>query len=218
MIKERNEKKKEYEDQTRKGDTDSASRLWKEFKKIRNKINNRKKFEEKNFKSNKILSSLTCPSDLWRTTKSFMDWEKTGGPPVQLLLDGVLVTKPYEIAKEMNKYFLDKVNTIRSGIADLPNLLLGPARIMQNKNCHVDFDTVPVSKVNRILKSMKNSKSTSIDQLDNFCIKVAADIIDSPLHHVICLSIAQQKFPSKWKLSKVIPLHKKQCVLDKKKL
>ena len=116
----------------------------------------------------------------------------------------------------MNKYFLDKVNTIRSGIADLPNLLLGPAKIMQNKNCHVDFDTVPVSKVNRILKSMKNSKSTSIDQLDNFCIKVAADIIDSPLHHVICLSIAKQKFPSKWKLSKVIPLHKKQCVLDKK--
>ena len=63
---------------------------------------------------------------------------------------------------------------------------------------------------------MKNSRSTSIDQLDNFCIKIAANIIDSPLHHIICLSISQQKFPSSWKLSKVIPLHKKQCILDKR--
>ena len=100
LIKERNEKKKEYEDQASKGDTDSASRLWKEFKKIRNKINNRKKFEEKNFKSNKILSSLTCPSDLWRTTKSFIDWKKQVGLQFSCSLMVFLLPNPMKLQRK----------------------------------------------------------------------------------------------------------------------
>ena len=49
----------------------------------------------------------------------------------------------------------------------------------------------------------------------NFCVKLAADVIDKPLHHIITLSIQQKKFPSGWKLSKVIPLHKKNCKMDR---
>ena len=74
---------------------------------------------------------------------------------------------------------------------------------------------VSVTKVNKLLKSLKNSRSTSIDELDNFCVKLAADLIDRPLHHIITLSIMQNKFPRSWKYSKVIPLHKKECKLER---
>ena len=37
-----------------------------------------------------------------------------------------------------------------------------------------------------------------------------------PLHHIIALSILQEKFPTAWKYSKVIPLHKKGNQLEKK--
>ena len=86
---------------------------------------------------------------------------------------------------------------------------------MKGKVCSLELGYVTVDKVNKLLKNLKNSKSTSIDELDNFCIKISADIIDQPLHHVITLSIQQQKFPKSWKLSKVIPLHKKGCKLDR---
>ena len=46
-------------------------------------------------------------------------------------------------------------------------------------------------------------------------MKIAADVIDKPLHHIISLSIQQQKFPSSWKFSKIVPLHKKQSRLEK---
>ena len=75
---------------------------------------------------------------------------------------------------------------------------------------------VSVSKVNRLLKNLKNSKSTSIDDLDNFSVKIAADIIDGPLHHIITLSILQKTFPALWKYSKVIPLHKKGSKVERK--
>ena len=70
---------------------------------------------------------------------------------------------------------------------------------MQGKTCHLSLKHVSVIKVNKLLKSLKNSKSTAIDELDNFCVKAAADIIDKPLHHVITLSILQSKFPRSWK-------------------
>ena len=73
---------------------------------------------------------------------------------------------------------------------------------------------VTVEKVNKLIKSLKTSRSTSVDELDNYCVKVAADIIDKPLHHIITLSVMQAKFPTGWKYSKVNPLHRKECKID----
>ena len=80
---------------------------------------------------------------------------------------------------------------------------------MLNKNCKMQLNHVSFAKVNTILKSLSSSKSTGIDELDNFSVKIAADLITQPIHHIICLSINQNKFPEKLKLSKGLPLHKK---------
>ena len=37
-----------------------------------------------------------------------------------------------------------------------------------------------------------------------------------PIHHLISLSIMQQKFPSSWKEAKILPLFKKGDILDRK--
>ena len=71
-------------------------------------------------------------------------------------------------------------------------------------------------KVNKILKSLSNSRSTGLDELDNFSVKIAADFIAKPLHHIVTLSVMQQKFPRSWKFSKVLPLHKKEDQLERK--
>ena len=64
------------------------------------------------------------------------------------------------------------------------------------------------------MEGLKTSRSTSIDEVDNYCVKLAAAEIAEPLHHMITLSLLQQKFPSCWKFSKVIPLHKKGSKLE----
>ena len=87
---------------------------------------------------------------------------------------------------------------------------------MRGKKCRLGFHHVPVSKVSKLLKNLKNSKSSSVDELDNYCIKISADVIAQLLHHIITLSILQSRFPASWKYSKVIPLHKKECKLERK--
>ena len=46
-----------------------------------------------------------------------------------------------------------------------------------------------------------------MDQLDNFVVKHVPDQVAAPLHHVINSSLMQHKFPSSWKLTKIVPLH-----------
>ena len=57
-----------------------ASAEWVRFKSIRNRINNRRKYEEKHYKSEKLDASLDSTADTWKVAKSFMSWSSTSGP------------------------------------------------------------------------------------------------------------------------------------------
>ena len=116
LMKARDELKREAEKCALEGDNAGAAATWRRFQRARNTVNNRKRFEENRFKSERIMKSLDTPSDTWKAAKSFMSWENKGGTPSQLCVEGKLITKASMIAKEMNLFFLDKVSTIRKGI------------------------------------------------------------------------------------------------------
>ena len=188
---------------------------WGKYKNLRNKINNQKKNEERNFKSTKISEDLESPEKVWKTAKSFMGWKSTGTPD-QLEVEGKLETKPSTIATLMNDFFIDKVQTIRDGLRQVPENLRECLNLMEGKSCKLGLRHVTVDTVNKLLKKLKNSRSTGVDELDNYAIKISADHIAEPLHHIITLSIMQNKFPTSWKSTKLIPLHKKLGRLERK--
>ena len=80
---------------------------------------------------------------------------------------------------------------------------------MEEKRSKLYIQHVSESDVRKILKNISNSKSVAIDGLNNYCLKLGADILSGPLHHIITLSLMQETFPQTWKFSKVLPLHKK---------
>ena len=196
---------------------DSAEK-WGAYKVLRNRINNRRKYEEKSFKSEKLKESINSSSNTWKVAKTFMDWTNKSGSPCQLDVSGKLVTRAVDIANTMNKFFVEKIHNIRSSITPLPNNFEKCTEIMENKNCKLGLSFASQAKINNMLKSLNNSKSLSLDGLDNVSVKLAANIIDKPLHHIVTLSIMQNRFPTCWKFSKVIPLHKKESRMEAKNL
>ena len=112
-----------------------------------------------------------------------------------------MITKAAIIATKMNNFFIKKVKDIRANIPFLPSSLGNCYKTMKGRKVELELQHVSINKVLRILKKMKASKSTGIDTLDGYSVKISADIIAQPLHHIICLSIMQQKFPSDWKYS-----------------
>ena len=116
----------------------------------------------------------------------------------------------------MNNFFVNKVEPIRKGIPGTRFNLNKVFSIMFSKSCFLHMRHVSISKVRKTLKSLSNSTSAGIDELDSFSVKLAADFIAQPVHHIITLSIMNSQFPQSWKCSKVIPLHKKEDVLERK--
>ena len=195
--------------------SEEQKKAWTEYKKIRNSVTNEKRNDEVKFKSSKIAENLDCPESTWKTAKSFMGW-KSVGTPSQLEVGVQLETKASRIANIMNLFFVDKVRTIRNALRNVPPNLAQCYNTMRGKSCNLVFRHVTVETVKKLLKNLKNSRSTAIDELDNFVVKLSADYIANPLHHIITLSLMQNKFPSSWKYSKLIPLHKKQSQLNPK--
>ena len=167
-------------------------------------------------KGKKLCENLDSPAKSWRTAKEFMNWHSVSGPPSQLQINGNLVSKASMIASAMNSFFVRKIDTIREDIEYIPNNFESCHKIIRGKKCRLKMDHVSLAKVKRLLLNLKDSKSTSIDELDSFCVKVSAEQICRPVHHIITLSLMQCKFPSSWKFSKLIPLHKKGSKLDMK--
>ena len=49
-------------------------------------------------------------------------------------------------------------------------------------------------------------------KLNTYSIKIAAELIKEPVHHIITLAIMQKSFPSACKRTRIIPLHKRDEV------
>ena len=161
---------------------------WNQYKIYRNQINNRKKHEEKNYKSEKMAEVADSPDIVWKSAKSFMGW-KSQGSPNQIKVNNALITSAKKIAQYMNEFFIDKVQTIRSGMAAATFSVSKVQDIMESKSCKMKIGHVNVVKVKKILKSLSSSRSTGIDELDNFSIKLAADLIAQPVHHIVHHSV-----------------------------
>ena len=157
--------------------------------------------------------NLNSTEALWKSAKSFMRW-KSAGTPSQLEVNRKLETKSSRIAHLMNQFFINKVRSIRGSLPNIPTNLAQCRNLMRGKHCSLQISHVSEKTVKKLLKNLRASKSTAVDELDSYGITLSADYIARPLQHVITLSIMQNKFPTSWKHSKVIPLHKKLSNLD----
>ena len=105
-----------------------------------------------------------------------MNW-KSKGSPSHLEINGKLEAKAQVVAKHVNEFFSTKVKDIRDSIENVPPNFLTCQEIMNGKNCSMSLAHVNIGKVKKLLKSLKTSKSTIIDELDNYVAKISADII-----------------------------------------
>ena len=144
-----------------------------------------------------------------------MDW-KVKGSPSQILVGNKLHKKASEVASIMNEYFISKINDLRSNFSIQNPDLRGCYIAKNSKKCSLSLEFVSVKDVEKIIKNLRSSKAVSIDGLDSYSIRISARFVANPIQHLITLSIMQQRFPMLWKYAKVIPLHKKDCQLEKK--
>ena len=148
--------------------------------------------------------------------KGILNW-KSSGSPNQLFYKGALVTKHQDLADAQNEYFVEKITTIRNNLP-LPNSnpLAKLQTLMLGRSCSFSLCSVHPDEVEKIVSGLSNSSSFGMDNIDTFTVKLIKSEIIPALTHIINLSISSQEFPLFWKRSKIIPLHKKEDLLNPK--
>ena len=218
LMKERDQWKKNVKDlkiQSNNQNSNELQEAVRHFKFYRNKINNMKKYDENNYKSQKFQENKDSAQKTWKLAKEFMNW-KSSGSPNEIIDKNVKLTSAAKISEVMNKFFCQKVKDIKKSINSIPWSPDSCKNIMRGKKCSLDLKFPTKYEINKLLKNLSGSRSTAVDGLDNFSVRISADIITDPLHHIITLAIMQEKVPDGWKHAKIIPLHKKDDKLQPK--
>ena len=188
---------------------------WLKFKKARNKVS-------KHLKQNKTtwqkITLENCNSDsgkIWGNVLGWLNWTKSSSSPTKLFHNGKLETSPKELTKIMNNYYIDKIKKIRN---DLPPANADPLSKLKEmmKDKTSTFNLLPVHPdfIEQIIDSLRNSKSCGTDNIDTQTIKMIKHEIVPAVTHIVNLSIQTSTFPTAWKKSKVVPLFKKDSILE----
>ena len=138
---------KERDDLNEKASNSGNREDWKKYKTLRNKINNRLKFEERSWQSAKLKQCNGDSKTSWNTIKTILNW-KNYGAPCMLFHDGQLKTKSQDIADSQNECFVNKINTIKS---ELPppksDPLKGVRLFTDKKSCPMKLSAVHPDEV-----------------------------------------------------------------------
>ena len=169
---------------------------WVKFKALRNQINNRLKYEERNWQKAKLEECGEDSSKIWKNVKGILNW-KSSGSPNQLFYKGALISKPQDLADAQNQYFLDKIHLIRENLPPAPTDPLQILRsLMEGRTCAFSLTSVHPDEVDKIVSNLSNSSSFGLDMIDTYIIKLIKPDILPALTHILNLSIATKVFPS----------------------
>ena len=186
------------------------------YKKLRNIIQKRLNTDKLNYYKTKFYQERTSSSDLWAQANNFLNTSSKSysNTPNMISHHGRLYTAPRGIANALNEAFLDKARKLThktpKTVEICPLIRLRKYLATKQKPAQ-KFELKQIDKyqLRKILKKRKGNRSSGIDFIDGYSIKLAAPLIEDVLLHLINLSILNSTFPKSWKMNKVSPQFKK---------
>ena len=185
---------------------------WDMYKQLRNTVTVRLRKEKLEWQKAKLANSgnRNDSGKLWKNIVGWLGWSSAGSP-TKLLSEGNIETSPAKIADIQNQYYINKVSTIRKNFKEQDR---DPLKILKKnlEGNQASFSTRAVTpeEVDKVIRNLKNSKASGLDNLDTYILKITRKKIVPSVCHIVNLSIQANKFPNKWKIAKVIPLYKGQ--------
>ena len=107
----------------------------------------------------------------------------------------------HEIANTINKMFLEPLNDFQP---------LNSINLNTHENIHTPYNSLHVSEedVYEVLKLTNPFKAFGPDNIPAWIYKQFAEILSSPVSIILNSSYEEQKLPSVWKTSNVVPIPK----------
>ena len=189
---------------------------WKHYRTLRNQVNRQVTLDKKCHYDD-IYKRLDTNNDvgaLYKTAKTQAGMNKNTSP-TSFLQEGVRITDPQVMADIQLDTFVEKTEKL---VREVPPPLIDPCELLiktldnwgpkKDERSMFSFKTIDKIDTLKIMKELGNTTSSAHDRMDNLALKHGATILHGPVTHIINLSIKTSTFATKWKIGKLLPLHK----------
>ena len=149
---------------------------------------------------------------IWNSVNEYLNTSSRShsNTPTLLTYKNRTYSSPRDIANAFNQIFVNKVLGLVSKVSNEartePKERL--RAWLENRTDGIEaFNLKPITKDNfkKIMKKLKGNRSSGIDFIDGYSIKLASPIIEDILIHLVNLSIVKAQYPQLWKSSKINP-------------
>ena len=181
------------------------------YKKKRNEVTMLLKSAEKDYHDKKFREESSSKS-VWSTAYEILGNQRTSFPS-QILHCGRLISNPKEIAAEVNKFFVDKIRKLKEEFEtdEIQEPLTELKTYLSKKNVPRDgfnLKELDNNDMKKLLKNLKGKKSSGMDWICGYTLKIASPILIEELAAIVNLCIRKKRFVKKWKCAKVLPAWK----------
>ena len=175
------------------------------FKYYRNQVNRERKRCRQVYYRNKVENlKHTKPNDWWSAVKKICGMSPLYKPELRLNLQIEMFDNMngHEIANTINKMFLEPLKDFQP--------LNSINFTITHENIHTPYNSLHVSEedVYEVLKSTNPFKAFGSDNIPAWIYKQFAEILSLPVSIILNSSYEEQKLPSVWKTSNVVPIPK----------
>ena len=186
------------------------------YKSYRNCYKRMCAFEKKKYFRDKIEQTNGQPREVWRVLNSAYNPHKNNDNKIEALKDpttGEIYKDDEKIADCFRRYYDSFTDVISENIIFDPNSTLQDF-LPPPTNTRYNPRPVSQDEIIKLLDSTKPKSSTDINGLNSNVLKYVKNEISYILSDLYSRSISQGMFPDQAKISKIIPLHKKNCELE----
>lgn len=175
------------------------------YRECKNQHNLLVQYTKRNFYQNKINCANNKIKVAWNIINELTNKTRSKSSCDKIRNKGILIENPSEIATEFNKFFVNTPTHIQSQI---------PKRKYKN-SANINPKTIFLFPfINEELFSLINNRlkpknSSGYDDISASVMKKGLKQIVEPLTYLVNLSFSNGSFPSKLKVNKIIPIHKK---------
>lgn len=171
------------------------------YKRVRNKVSNEIKKSKNLHYKNYFESHSSNIKKTWEGVRKIINPGKPIGHGIsQLNIKGNIIDDSQDIAKGLNDFFVNVGPSTEKTVPKAGNIT--PEKFLRDRN-RFDFVMAHISE-DEILKIIQSLpiKSTGPASIPLKLLKLVANIILTPLCHLISISFTTGVFPNNWKVAK----------------
>ncbi len=175
---------------------------WNSYKKLRNSSNNTMKYAKREYQKDFLNENLSNPRRFWNTIIKDIFPTKT-----KAMKSGVCSDRNQPSI--FSEYYANVVQYLKQKSFPMIDFVWREPCVMTSRTERV-FEMKYICRgfVLKEPKQLKRNKATGVDQLPSGILRDIREYIADPLCYILNLSVETATVPSKWKIARLIPIHK----------